>query len=356
MKNIIYIFVLLFFIQFGCLKAGPVTRTGTLRATQAIFTADVTADDLFLHGDVSCDDITTAGDLIIGDDATMDALNLSGLITGVNADFSGDVTGDNIEAVTSLRGPSIEVSDEYTLPTADATSDGYCMKGHADNTTYWGECATSGGITEWTALNSISRASNSTFTMTHSAAMEELLKKGKVIKFKSSDPYTRYGVVKSYVNAAGTATITFHGHTMAAGYDNAAWVADDSIVTIVELQANDIVFDDAAYANKLEEYGYHLRWNMDTAYLAGAVVRIKSEDTGASETVFRIQLNGENAISGFTPADSWADDGNTITTNSANYTIEYGEIFELEAIKGTNGDAEGVSWYLYMVRDADHNE
>ena len=178
------------------------------------------------------------------------------------------------------------------------------------------------------------------------------IKKGYALKYKLTGSSYFYGVctniTSSLLTIAGAPLTTGNGDLHELYYSS--WPGQTEMVAFV-VSGN---FATSAITTLLASNVLtKVKWDKQTAYLSKISTTVFTGDTGASQPIVNVDINGANSVctsnsnSGLTVSQSWVD--STIDINTLNYDINYGESLEIRTSAGTNGNASDLTIQLTFV-------
>lgn len=210
--------------------------------------------------------------------------------------------------------------------------------------------AYSAGVETWTAVDSFTRASDSTYTVTDNAANQAIHAKGRPIRYKDAGGGYNYGIITDYA----TGTVTLAGAPMTTNCDEVLEYGDFTRVVPVEVMIPSSFAAAGASSTLINTVlKSDLAWRMGKAYLVQFYIIVDTDDSGANQTRVNVNIAGSavgtaNTNAGVAIAETWQS--TTTDINTSNYDIAFGEAIELTCdANGTNGDAKDLTVSMIFV-------
>jgi len=203
----------------------------------------------------------------------------------------------------------------------------------------------------WVAMNDITRASDSTFTVTDNTTNAAIFIVGRPIRYADTVGTWSIGYVTDYT----TGTITLAGAPMTTSFD--AYLQYGEMSKLIQMD----VFVSGTYGDTVNtdllasDMNTYFKWQLGKAYCVAFSGIHKTVDTGA-EPKINVQVN--NAIISTTDTNkgiqlgasaTWVDNA-AVAVNVTNYDINRGEEVEINCTEvGGTADASDLTVSLVFV-------
>jgi len=201
---------------------------------------------------------------------------------------------------------------------------------------------TGGGAEVWTEVTDVTASPPSTSTLTLTADLTATIKPGMPIKFiVDGDPY--YAIC----TAITSTLLTIAGAPIEGAID-ALYYGDPARVIIFPVLIPGYYEDATDTTLMANDLGWAYYWPNVAAYLVRVSAKTRVADS-SSNGVVNARINSTDVLStGLTLANT------NVTTSvvqiaAAAYDVQFGELIEVSATKGTGGDAQDLSMILTFV-------
>ena len=197
----------------------------------------------------------------------------------------------------------------------------------------------------WSVMNDITRASDSTFTVTDNATNEERFKEGRPIRYADTVGTWSWGIVTDYT----TGTVTLAGAPMTTSFDAYLQYGEMEKVVTMDLFASSTYGDGTNTDLLASDMNTYIKWQLGNAYCVSFSGIQKTVDTG-TEPKINLRVGGADVST----ADSnngiqlgatatWIDNAAT-SISTTNYSITRGEAITINVTAaGGTGDAADLT-------------
>ena len=234
---------------------------------------------------------------------------------GAETNFPGDVHGYD------ASGNQVDLKDPYKHKVADNR--------HGD----WYEY-----------VDSFTRATNTTFTVTDNTTNEEIFSRGTPLRFRGTgNEWSKYAIVTGY----SSGTVTISGGTMTTSDDDEMWFGSSSLVKSETFFISGTFGDGTSTGLLTEDENRNYRWPYGPAAIVRTSHIVETNDSGTQPTI-NIQRSGNDV---YTSADatstSWQEFG---TPDHDEYGIGMNDSLDIScAAAGGTGDAADLTVIVTFV-------
>ena len=180
---------------------------------------------------------------------------------------------------TALDFDSLRQNLEFFLDAITSPgSSGQVLTSRGSGSTPTFQDAPAGGITEWSADVSFTRASDTSFTVTDNATNQAIFRAGRPIRYSDDGSSWVYGIVISY----SSGTVTLAGAPMTTSYDAHLQYASMEKVIPVNILIPGWYEDMTNHGLVIADLGFTHIWKQGKAYCVQICASTRVKDSGAT--------------------------------------------------------------------------
>lgn len=301
--------------------AGSITGNAATVSTITGLAPDTATTQAVQPNITTCANLATVGTVTSGTWSTGAVIGGATMTLGSDAD--GDMYYRSSNVLTRLaKGTADQVLGMNTGATAPEWSDRY-----------------------WVYMNDITRATDSTFTVTDNATNQERFRVGRPIRYGDTPGTWRYGIVTAY----STGTVTLAGGAMTTSFDGYLQYGDMSRVVQLDLFVSGTYGDGTNTDLMASDMNTYIKWRFGKAYCVTFSAVHKTVDSG-TEPKINLRIAGADVSTADTnngiqlgASGTYVDNGATdISTTNYDITLKDSITINVTAAGGT-GDAADLT-------------